>query len=269
MRFRRVLQKKIYRKIPFSYKRPVMRRFFITPDQAASPSPTLTGQDARHIRTVLRLKPGEQIELVDGTGMAFAAEIVTVAPDGVKVRIRRRQPQQAESPADIIVAQAMLKDKKMDVLVRQLTELGMTQWVPFFSARSIPRPDAGRLEHRVARWVKISREAVKQCRRGQTPAIHRPLTFDDTLALAAACEVKLLFWEDESTPLKNCFPTAPLAFNKVMIVLGPEGGFAASEVSQARSAGFAVASLGPRILRAETAALAACTLMQFVFGDLG
>jgi 16S rRNA (uracil1498-N3)-methyltransferase len=248
-----------------------MRRFFITPDQAASPSPTLTGQDAHHIRTVLRLKPGEQIELVDGTGMAYAAEIVTIAPDGVKVRIRRRQPQQAESPAGIIVAQAMLKDKKMDVLVRQLTELGMTQWVPFFSARSIPRPDAGRLEHRVARWVKISREAVKQCRRAQTPAIHPPLTFEGSLALALAadCQLKLLFWEDESTPLKNCFRADPSDHKRIMIVLGPEGGFTASEVSQARLAGFTVASLGPRILRAETASLAACTLMQYVFGDLG
>jgi 16S rRNA (uracil1498-N3)-methyltransferase len=246
-----------------------MRRFFITPDQAASPSPILAGQDARHIRTVLRLKPGEPIELVDGTGAIYAAEIVAIAPDGVKVRIKHRQRQQAESSADIIVAQAMLKDKKMDVLVRQLTELGVTRWVPFFSARSIPRPDAGRLEHRAARWVKISREAVKQCRRDKAPAIHSPLTFDATLALAADCQLKLLFWEGAPTPLKDCFRTDPSNSKRIMIVLGPEGGFAASEVNQARSAGFAVASLGPRILRAETAALAACTLMQFVFGDLG
>jgi 16S rRNA (uracil1498-N3)-methyltransferase len=259
----------IYREFRFSYKSPAMRRFFITPGQAASPSPTLTGQDAQHIRTVLRLKPGQQIELLDGTGMAYAAEIEALASDGVKVRIMRRKPQQAESPTAIILAQAMLKDKKMDILVRQLTELGITQWVPFFSARAIPRPNADRLEHRVARWVKISHEAVKQCRRNQPPAIHAPLRFDQTLGLAADCQLKLLFWEEESTPLKKCLPAAPSDFKKIMIVLGPEGGFTASEVHQARAAGFAVASLGPRILRAETAALAACTLMQFVLGDLG
>lgn len=246
-----------------------MRRFFIDPSQAASPEPTLTGQDARHIRTVLRLKPGEQIELVDGTGMTYAADIIAIAPDGVKVRIRSRRLQQTESPASIIIAQAMLKDKKMDILVRQLTELGIAQWVPFFSERAVPRPDPGRLEHRVARWAKISREAVKQCRRAQTPIIHPPLTFEDTLALAVDCELKLLFWEDESMPLKNCLPVTPSAFKKVFVLLGPEGGFAASEVSRARSAGFTIASLGPRILRAETATLAACSVMQFVFGDLG
>lgn len=246
-----------------------MRRFFITPAQAASASPTLTGQDAHHVQNVLRLKPGQPIELFDGTGMAYTAEIEAITPDGVSVRIMRRKLHQTEPPTEIIVAQAMLKDKKMDVLIRQLTELGATQWVPFFSSRAIPRPDAGRLEHRVARWVKISHEAVKQCRRGQPPAIHPPLKFEDALTLAADCQLKLLFWEEESTPLKNCFPAAPSDLKKVMIVLGPEGGFTASEVHQARSAGFAIASLGPRILRAETATLAACTLMQFLFGDLG
>jgi 16S rRNA (uracil1498-N3)-methyltransferase len=245
-----------------------MRRFFIEPSAMAGHTAILSGPDARHITTVLRLKPGERIVLFDGTGRECHARILASAQDRVSVSILDSRFNQAEPPIRITIAQGLLKDKKMDALVRPLTELGMCRWVPFFAARSVPRASADRMSTRIERWRKITLEALKQCGRGVAPEVLPPVSFEEVLSLGTPSDVKIAFWEKAVDPL----PVRDVeqgGGQSIFVLLGPEGGFTDKEMAKARTAGFSVATLGPRILRAETAALAACSLVQYLFGDLG
>ena len=230
----------------------------------------IDGPDNRHITNVLRLGPGDTIGLLDGRGMEYVAAIEAVLPQGTRVRIVSAQPSQTESPVMLTVAQALLKDRKMDRIVRQLTELGVSAWLPFFSQRSVPKPDPRKLTARGERWKRISREAVKQCRRGKVVDIRPAVSFGEMLGQGKRCDLRLIFWENEAQPLApgSGLPH-PGPFRRIFAAVGPEGGFSADEIEAARAAGFITAGLGPRILRADTAAVAAASLLQYLYGDLG
>lgn len=245
-----------------------MRYFFVEPEELASPVVTITGQEARHMGKVLRLKPGMVVGLSDGRGLQGEARILTMARERVELAVLRRYPSPREPRGELAVAQAMLKDQKMDLLVRQLTELGMTAWRPFISARAVSQPDARRQAARTERWERIAREAVKQCRRGRVPAIASVGQFEQVLEEGCRFETRIFFWEDARHPLPPMPEGRPEEMGKILLVVGPEGGFTAEEAAAAQQAGFRLAGLGPRILRAETAAVAACTLVQHLYGDL-
>lgn len=244
-----------------------MRRFFISPGQLNEPRPFIDGADARHLRLVLRLRPDDRIDVLDGRGNAYRARIVSMESERVYVSLESPLPADRESGLEMILAQGYLKDKKMDGLIRPLTELGVTRWMPFIARRSVPVPDEKRLRSRYERWQKISQEAVKQCGRRCPMVIDPVVSFETALANAQSCDARLIFWEKESRPERRGHLPTPGA-GKVFVMIGPEGGFADDEVSRARQAGFLAVGLGPRILRAETATLAAAVLMQFLFGDI-
>ena len=247
-----------------------MRYFFTEKPLTLGGKMTLKGSDARHIRKVLRLEPGDGIGLFDGLGAAYTARIDNFVRDGIVVEVLSSAPAVTDSPVQIVIAQAYLKDKKMDGLARQLTELGTAQWIPFFAERSVPAPDRRRLAGRLERWQKISREALKQCKRGRLMVIEPVGTLQDVLLQARNCDVKILFWEDrpQSLRLQERFQQGASP-EKIFAILGPEGGFSMAEVETAVAEGFLIAGLGPRILRAETATITAAALLQFLFGDLG
>ncbi|GAB6910079.1 16S rRNA (uracil(1498)-N(3))-methyltransferase [Desulfosarcina cetonica] len=230
--------------------------------------PEITGSDAGHICRVLRLSTGDTVELFDGTGKGYRARIVSLSPKRVVLEIEETFALLSESPVQLTLAQAMLKDRKMDDLLRPLTELGINGWIPFYAARSVPVASAKGLGARLARWEKISREAVKQCRRGCMPQITPMKDLDAVLATAGEYDLKIIFWEETPRPFVPPEKTARPP-QRILILVGPEGGFDADEVRRARANGFLTAGLGPRILRAETAAVAACTLVQYCFGDMG
>jgi len=242
-----------------------LRRFYIAPEMIHQNQPEITGSDAKHISRVLRLKPDDTIELFDGTGQGYHARIICVSSKIVRLTIESSFAFLSESPVHITLAQAMLKDRKMDDLIRPLTELGIDCWMPFYASRSVPSPKGKGLHKRLARWEKIAVEAVKQCRRGHIPDILPVNDFNAVLAASATCDGRLLFWEDTN----HAFAIPRQAVKRVMLILGPEGGFAPLEVQQAKDHGFLTAGLGPRILRAETATLAAITLVQYCMGDMG
>ena len=247
-----------------------MRYFFIDPSLVTGPVVSITGSEAHHIKTVLRLKPGDSLKLFDGTGFEYEAAIVSVSAQKVAVEIQRKAKAAAPSGVQIIVAQAFLKEKKMDDLVRKLCELGVAKWAPFFSQRSIARPDASRLAGRTRRWHRIAAEALKQCRRIDLPEIAGALSFEEVLDFSKTCDLNIVFWENESTPLDSGIESSGKdPIRKILLMLGPEGGFTQQEIEMAVHSGFFVAGLGPRILRAETATLAAVTLVQYLFGDMG
>jgi 16S rRNA (uracil1498-N3)-methyltransferase len=243
-----------------------MRYFFIDSLEPEDAVFSITGPDARHIRTVLRLKPGDKIGLFDGKGFECEAEIVDFSPGKVTASLIRRFPSTAESPIQITVAQGFLKERKMDGLVRQLSEIGIAKWMPFIAERSVPVPDKKQLATRVKRWEKIAREAVKQCRRGRIMKIGDTASFSQVLNLAGDCDLKIAFWENESRPLQSIPPQSSV--QTVFTLIGPEGGFTRREIEIAKDHGFITAGLGPRILRAETAAVAASVLLQYLFGDM-
>ncbi|MDY6791055.1 MAG: 16S rRNA (uracil(1498)-N(3))-methyltransferase [Thermodesulfobacteriota bacterium] len=247
-----------------------MRYFFIKQSDLAGSKAVVKGSDAHHIKNVLRLKPGDKIGLFDGTGLNHETRILSVLPKSIEVSIIRSFSSNTESNVNITVAQALLKDRKMDLLVRQLTELGITQWIPFIATRSIPRPDQKRLAARNQRWGKIATEAVKQCKRCRSPEIGATVSFEEVLSVGKESDLKIVFWEEESKPVdKDLLVSNPNPLEQIFILLGPEGGFTSKEVESAKASGFITAALGPRILRAETATLAACTMLQYLFGDMG
>lgn len=244
-----------------------MRRFYIPPEQVNQTPPRITGSDARHLSKVLRLKARDHILLFDGTGTEYEAIIDCIHPETVTLTLTDSHPCKTESPTNIIVAQAFLKDRKMDDSVRHLTELGIRQWMPFSARRTVPVNDEKKITKKIGRWEKIATEAVKQCERGIIPEITPVKNLDAVLTAGSACDVKIVFYErdDQGFPPQGT-PDGPC--NTIMIVLGPEGGFETHEIEAARSKGFLTAGLGPRILRAETAAIAACALTQYFFGDM-
>jgi 16S rRNA (uracil1498-N3)-methyltransferase len=245
-----------------------MRRFYITPDQISKDEPRLTGSDAHHLCIVLRLKAGDRIVAFDGSGNSYQARIKTANRKIVKLAIEHRLTEPNQPSLDLTLAQGFLKDKKMDLLVRQLTELGVTRLVPYFARRSVPTPDPKRLHARYHRWEKITLEAMKQCGRSRPMGLTPAASFDQTLEMARSHDLKLIFWENVAglPPLPAIDGPKP---GKLFVMIGPEGGFDPAEIEKARAEGFQTISMGPRVLRAETAALAATTLVQFHFGDMG
>jgi 16S rRNA (uracil1498-N3)-methyltransferase len=245
-----------------------MRRFYIPPDQLHHDEILLSSADAHHLRTVLRLEPGDEIVLFDGAGAERKARIVSLTHGEVRLALGQALISVTESPLNLALAQGYLKDKKMDELVRRLTELGVQRFVPFMAQRSVPTPDQTRSRARTQRWHKISQEALKQCRRSRQMIIEEPAAFQTILCLAAAYELKLIFWEGQGGISLNELATGPKP-SSVLVLTGPEGGFTDDEVRAARQHGFAAIHMGPRILRAETATVAACVLAQYLFGDMG
>jgi len=246
-----------------------MRRFFIVPEAIAGATVMLSADDSRHLVQVLRLRPDDAVLLYDGRGMEYHGKVVSISAGRVSVAIDERRPNTAESPLRLTLMQGFLKEAKMDQVVRQATELGVSHLVPVFAERSVARPDERRLAARSDRWRKIATEALKQCRRGCIPCIDPACDLEAALALGRTCQLRIVFWEESRQPLGQILKTVARPVHTAAVLLGPEGGFESEEIAAAEAAGFVVASLGPRILRAETASLAVCALIQHRFGDLG
>ncbi len=246
-----------------------MRRFFIPHTEIHKASPKIHGQDAQHIKRVLRLQPGNRILLIDGSGYEYEAELTGLSDAHVSIAVLRKYRPKMESPLRLVVVQGFLKEKKMDLLVRHLTELGMTKWQPVYTEHALPRLDEKRLISRIDRWNTIVREAMKQCSRTLAPEMAMPLTFQEAVHSENDADLKIIFWENETTPLRKSAALDIKESATAIVLLGPEGGFSENEMALAKSAGFISASLGPRTLRAETAAVSACSLVQYLYGDMG
>jgi 16S rRNA (uracil1498-N3)-methyltransferase len=244
-----------------------MRRFYIDSAACVFPKVEITGNEARHMKNVLRLREGTQVILIEGSGTEHEAVITDISSDKVSLRLLATKVSNAESPVHITIAQGFLKDKKMDLLVRRLTELGANRFLPIYCHRTVARPKSSALSRRIQRWESIAKEALKQCRRGVLMEIHPLMEFQQSLTFAEDHDLKLAFWERGELFLNQL--TIDLRIRSVFLLLGPEGGFSSEEMEIAARHGFKIVSLGPRILRAETATVSACAIVQFLFGDMG
>jgi len=240
-------------------------RVFVRPDAVDANRVRFDAAEAHHLRRVLRLRPGAVVEGTDGAGGLYTIRLVTLDGDGGWGAIEARAEPARESPCSITLAQAILKGDRMSWLVQKATELGVSRIVPMETERVVARA-AGAGAARQTRWARIAREAVKQCGRVIVPGIDPPRAFPEVLAEVASHDVAWVCWEGGGQTLVEA---AAGTASRLLLLIGPEGGFTADEVAAAESAGARRVSLGPRILRAESAGLTAVALGQFLFGDLG
>lgn len=223
---------------------------------SAEPLALATGA-ARHVQ-VLRLQPGADVTLFDGHGGEWSAQIEAIARRGVEVRLRDHQPRESELPIAVTLALAMPANDRMDTLVEKATELGAVAIQPLVTERSVLRLAGERGQRRQAHWQAIAVAACEQCGRNRVPTIHpvRPLADWLTTPAATAAARLLLGWRDAAP-----WALASAGFMRrgaaLTLLSGPEGGLTDSEEDAARGHGFGVVCLGPRVLRADTAPLAA------------
>lgn len=236
-----------------------MHRFFIAQDQI----PVITGSDVHHIKDVLRLNVGDQLELLDGTGKIYSAKISKIKKDKIVCQILSSGAREVEPGLKVTLAQCLPKARKMDLIIQKCTELGVHQIVPTLSERSIARGE------KLTRWRKIAREAAEQSGRSVIPEIFSLSSFEDVIKMNGQFDLKLIPWElEKENTLKNTLATGRPADRKtgrLLVLVGPEGGFSQKEIESARSAGFIPISLGPRILRAETAGMAILSMINYEY----
>ena len=244
-------------------------RFLVSPDAVRDGGATVSGGELAHMRKVLRLKPGARVLLWDGAGTEHEALIRAYEGGVAAMTVVRSYRPERESPLVVTLAQAVGKGDKMDWIVEKSTELGVARVAPFFSSHTVPRYAGERAARRRERWEKIAAAAARQSGRTRIPEIGEPDGFDAMLARDWQCDARLLFREGPSDRGLASLKEEHGSWRSVLVMVGPEGGFSEDEAARAAAHGFHTVGLGRRILRTETAAVAAVCAVQLLWGDLG
>ena len=247
------------------------RRRFHAPVQAFTrdgSSVHLSGDEARHLRSVLRLGPGDRVHVFNGAGGEFECEVVELRKDSVRLNIIVQvEPASPESPLKLTLGVALLKGDKFDLVVQKATELGVSAIVPLETKLAdIKLRDAHDAEKRVQRWQRIALEAAKQSGRAVVPELVSFLPLESFMRNHEDTD-RLFFSERDGVSLAEA--QSDVARNSLTAIVGPEGGWNDEELDLARQTGWRIVTLGGRVLRAETAAIAVTVLLQNKFGDLG
>jgi 16S rRNA (uracil1498-N3)-methyltransferase len=237
-----------------------VRRVHLPPDRIAGDRAALTDGARHYLRDVLRLAPGAAVEVFDGAGNAWDATVLE-GFDALGLGPRRAAP---SGGPEIWLLLALAKGEKVDLVVQKATELGVARVLPFAAERAVVRLEPEKGAERARRWRKIAEEAARQCGRADVPEVLAPAPLEAGLA-AIPPGFSTLVFHPGGMPLAEA-PPSPAGH---AAVIGPEGGLTDAELAACERAGAQRASLGPRVLRAETAAIAAVALLQARFGDLG
>ncbi len=248
------------------------RRFYAPPIAFALDAQTvsLSADEARHARSVLRLHAGDEVYVFDGVGKEFRCAVREFHRDGAVLEVLEEvEPTRPESSLNLTLGIALLKGEKFDLVLQKAAELGASRIVPVATSRADVRiRNVDDAQRKVTRWQRIALEAAKQCGRAQLMEIEEPIEFKALLDRPAeAGRLRLIFAERNGTSLAEV-ARSPLSAPKVFALIGPEGGWADEEIELARKAGWQILTLGGRTLRAETAAIAIVALLQHRFGDL-
>lgn len=243
------------------------RRFFVSKAAIEGDLAQITGADAHHLRNVLRLEIGEEIIIV-AEGQEYQAEISDFQADKVLCALKEVAIGQGEPPLKVILLQGLPKGEKVELIIQKAVEIGVTKIVLLDTARCVVKLDSARAEKRLVRWQRIALEAAKQCRRSIVPQVDgiyklpqwlKEQKLEDTLFLVP--------WEEEKQiGLREVLTHSNVG--RVILLIGPEGGLAEEEVELAKEYGAKPVTLGPRILRTETAAIVAAALVLYQLGDL-
>jgi 16S rRNA (uracil1498-N3)-methyltransferase len=241
-----------------------LTRVYVTGPLTAGRRHAIDGDAANHIARVLRLRQGEPLTLFDGGGGEYAARIEEFRKGAVIVSVDEQLPVARESPLPITLAQGVSRGERMDWVVQKATELGVTRIIPVLTERSVVRLDAKQAERKRLHWQAIAVAACEQSGRDRIPGVDVPLTLAEFAGKADSRATRVLLSPTGSQRVADL----PRAEGGIVVLIGPEGGLSEAEQRAALAAGFVAVRLGPRVLRTETAAVAALTLLQHRFGDL-
>ncbi|MGI6558747.1 MAG: 16S rRNA (uracil(1498)-N(3))-methyltransferase [Limnochordia bacterium] len=246
-----------------------MHRFFVDPDAWSADGCVLAGEEAHHLANVLRLRPGAKILLFDGRGGQWEGEVKSIGGGKVDVAVTGRRDY-VPVPLSVNLLQGLPKGPKLDLIIQKAAELGAAQVIVVDCERSVVQLDGEKANKRLARWERIAKEASKQCGRPVPLAVRGVCSLSQALTMVGSGGLNLVPWEEEGgRGLYEALSEQPVPPQTVNIFIGPEGGLTAGEIAQLREGGFLSVSLGPRILRTETAGIAAMSMVLYQWGDLG
>ena len=249
-----------------------MPRFFVENENILSDEKiVIGGEDAKHISLSLRARVGEKMTVCDGRGMDYECEIEEITKNEVNLRVLEKNASLAEPSVKTVLYQALVKSDKFDFIVQKCTELGVSEIVPVITERCISRPDDSSLSKKIARWNKIAREAAMQSGRGRIPVVRDALNFNDALSDMKKSDCAFLCYEAEPhIPIDEIYGECGgrEKIESISFFVGPEGGIAEAEAEKCSSEGIYLASLGPRILRAETAPLCVVSSLMLLSGNM-
>lgn len=245
-----------------------MNSFYLSGEGRVREVAWLLPEEAKHAFQVLRLRPGEEICAVDTRGRRFLAAIGEIHREGCSAHLLRELPSN-EASLRLTLYQGLPKGDKLDMIAQKLTELGAAELVPVQMERSVVKLDARDAQKRLERLQRIAREAAKQCKRAKAPEIAPPQRLNQLAQRLKAHELLLVPWEDAAATGMKDVHSQWAEVRDIGIVIGPEGGMSAAEVEMLEQQGARPIRLGPRILRTETAAVAACAMAMLLWGDMG
>lgn len=224
----------------------------------------ITGENARHIIKSLRMTVGEELTICDNSKMEYSCTISNITADSVCVAIDEKKLCENEPTAQVYLFQALTKGDKMDYIVQKAVELGVTTIVPVLTNRCVSRPDQKACIKKLARWQKIAFEAAKQSRRGIVPTVEKVINLKEATEICKKLESSVVFYECGG---KDTGQIIKSQAKSIGIFIGPEGGFEETEIALLNQNGVQCGTLGKRILRAETAPLAALSIIMYITGN--
>ncbi|WP_338470301.1 16S rRNA (uracil(1498)-N(3))-methyltransferase [Niallia sp. XMNu-256] len=235
-----------------------MQRYFV-PYSSAQNAFQITGDDFRHIVKVMRMQENDEIILVTEDRQSALCKITNISNEQLTVRVVQWLEESAELPIEVTIVSGLPKGDKLDLIIQKGTELGATKFIPFIAARSIVKWDEKKADKKIGRWQKIAKEAAEQSHRSVVPSVEAPQSLSTLIMASEHYDVKIIAYEEESKQgekrnLVECLQSLTIG-NSLLVVFGPEGGLTTGEVEKLQEHGFISCSLGPRILRTETAPL--------------
>ena len=249
-----------------------LTRVYVEAPVATGKRLVVEGSAANHITRVLRLRSGDLLTVFDGSGGEFGARIEEFRKDSVVVTVEEHRLLDRESPLPLTLAQGISRGERMDWVIQKATELGTSRIVPLFTKRSMVRLDERQAERKLQHWRAIAIAACEQCGRNKIPELAAPVDFFDVLPADDSGAMRLLLSPTGNLRIEDLAEVGqdlpPGVRKGITVLIGPEGGLEEVEQEAALAAGFKAVQLGPRVLRTETAAIAALTIIQRYFGDL-
>jgi len=254
-----------------------MQRYIVPPAAFRGRTVVVEGGDAYHIARVMRMRPGDRVVVCDGAGREAQAVLTRVTPELAEAEAEELKPSAGEPAWTVVIAQSLPKGDKMELIIQKGTELGAAAFVPFLSERAVVRYDGKQEARRLERWRRIAKEAAEQAHRGRLPEVAGITTWRDLLGSFAEYDDVYFCYERQGgepaaglrTRVRETTSRLPDRPLKLLIVVGPEGGFSEREAEEAEAAGAWPVGLGARVLRTETAALAALACLMYESGEMG
>ena len=239
-------------------------RIFTNSPLAVGSQCQLDDNAANHVGRVLRMQAGQALQLFNGDGQDYRATITEAGKKHVQVEVQEAAENETESPLRVVLAQTLSKGDRMDYAVQKAVEMGVSEIVPLTTERCDVKLKGDREDKRLRHWQQVAISAAEQCGRARVPEIQPVMTVQQWLEHAQACDLRLVLHHRTEQSLNTLEKPSSIA-----LMIGPEGGLTAEEIALAESRGFLPVALGPRVLRTETAPVAAIALCQWLWGDIG